>query len=86
MKKTVLEVGGMLSVLDPRAVENPLKRLPGVHAVSVNIATNTAVIEYDEKVINVDTLQAKITECGFHCRGEVLPKHVCGTAPSSGWF
>ena len=83
MKTTVLEVGGMLSVLDHRGVENQLKRVPGVYGASVNTATNTAVIEYDEKVTDIDALRAKIIECGFQCRGEVLPKHVCATQPAA---
>jgi Cu2+-exporting ATPase len=77
MNTTILEVGGMLSVLDPRGVESQLKRMPGVQSVSVNIATNDAAIEHDETVTTVDALRAKISECGFHCRGEVLPQHIC---------
>ena len=83
MKTTVLEVGGMLSVLDHRGVEKQLKREPGVYVASVNTATNTAVVEYDQDVTDIDALRVKIIECGFHCSGEVLPKHVCDTAASS---
>jgi Cu2+-exporting ATPase len=79
MQTTILEVGGMLSVLDFLGVEKRLRRMPGVHSASVNIATNTAVVEYDETVTDVGTLRAKILECGFHCRGEALPRHICGT-------
>src|SRR5208337_5310255 len=28
-------------------------------------------------------IQAAIEECGFHCAGEALPKHVCQTHASS---
>jgi Cu2+-exporting ATPase len=77
MKTTVLEVGGMLSVLDHRGVEKQLKGISGVNAASVNIATSNAVVEYDETITNVEALRAKIIECGYHCRGEVLPNHVC---------
>ena len=80
MKKTILDVGGMSSVLDFCGVEKQLKRTPGVRAATVNIATNTAVVEYDEKVTNVDALRAKIIDCGFYCCGEVLPEHLCETA------
>jgi P-type Cu2+ transporter len=83
VQTTILEVGGMLSVLDPQGVEKQLKRMPGVRATSVNIATNTAVIEYDETITNVEALRAKITECGFHCRGEVLPHHICVVTPTA---
>ena len=79
MKKAILEVGGMLSVLDFLGVEKRLKRMPGVHSASVNIATNTAVVEYDETATNVDTLRAQIIDCGFYCGGEALPKHMCKT-------
>ena len=71
MKKAILEVGGMLSVLDFLGVEKRLKRMPGVHAASVNIATNTAVVEYDETVTSTEVLRAEIVVCGFHCHGEV---------------
>lgn len=79
MKKVILEVCGMLSVLDFLGVEKQLKRMPGVRAATVNIATNTAVVEYDEKVTDVEALRAKIIDCGFYCSGEVLPKHICKT-------
>ena len=76
MKKAILEVGGMLSVLDFLGVE---KRMAGVHSASVNIATNTAVVAYDDKVTSAEALRAEIIDCGFHCCGEVLPKHICET-------
>ena len=79
MRRAILEVGGMLSVLDFLGVEKRLKRMPGVHSASVNIATNTAVVEYDQTVTNVERLRANIIDCGFHCCGEVLPKHLCKT-------
>jgi Cu2+-exporting ATPase len=79
MKKAILEVGGMLSVLDFLGVEKRLKRTAGVHTASVNIATNTAVIAYDDKVTSAEALRAEIIDCGFHCHGKVLPKHICET-------
>ncbi|HZQ14092.1 MAG TPA: heavy metal translocating P-type ATPase [Pseudolabrys sp.] len=83
METTILEVGGMLSVLDFRGVEKQLKDVPGVYMASVNIATNTAAVEYDEKLTTVEALRAKIIECGFHCRGEALPEHVCESPPAT---
>jgi P-type Cu2+ transporter len=83
VQTTILEVGGMLLVLDPQGVEKQLRRMPGVHAASVNIATNAAVIAYDEKITGVEALRAKIVDCGFHCHGEVLPQHICGATPTA---
>jgi Cu2+-exporting ATPase len=80
MKRAVLEVGGMLSVLDFLGVEKQLKRMPGVHSATVNIAADTAVVKYDETITDIEALRAKIIDCGFYCCGEVLPKHLCETA------
>jgi Cu2+-exporting ATPase len=77
MKKAILEVGGMLSVLDFLGVEKRLKRVPGIQAATVNIATNTAMVEYDETITDVGALRAQIIDCGFYCGGQVLPKHLC---------
>jgi|SRR5581483_2343110 len=84
MKKVILEVCDMLSVLDFLGVEKQLKRVPGVHAATVNIASNTAVVEYDETITDVEALRAKTIECGFDCRGEVMPKYICKTPEPGG--
>ena len=85
MKKTILDVGGMSSVLDFCGVEKQLNHTRGVHAATVNIASNTAVVDYDERVIDVDALRAKILDCGFYCCGEVLPNHLCETPMGGQW-
>jgi len=38
-------------------------------------------VEYDETVTSVAALKAKINECGFHCTGQIMPKHVCEPRP-----
>src|SRR5262249_36703178 len=77
MKTTTLDVGGMLSTLDYQAVEKQLARMPGVEHASAGIASNSATIEYDETVTGGVALEAAIRDCGFHCAGEIMPKHVC---------
>ena len=77
MKTVTLDAGGMLSVLDYRAVEKQLSRLPGVRQVTASIASNSVTFAYDETVVSVGTLRDAVVECGFHCSGEILPKHVC---------
>src|SRR5581483_9045943 len=77
MQTTILDVGGMISALDHRGIERQLKQVRGVYVATVNIATNTAVIEYDETVTSVAALKDKINECGFHCAGQIVPKHIC---------
>lgn len=77
MKTVTLDVGGMLSVLDYQGVEKQLRRMPGVFQATASIASNSATVEYDETVTSVSALKDKIAECGFHCNGRILPKHVC---------
>jgi len=77
MKTETLDVGGMLSMLDYQGVEKQLGRLPGVSHVTVGIASNSATVDYDESVTSVEVLKDKITECGFHCTGRIMPKHLC---------
>ena len=81
MKTATLDVGGMLSMLDYQAVEKQLSRIPGVQRATASIASNSATVEYDETVTSVAALKDKINECGFHCTGQIMPKHVCEPHP-----
>jgi Cu2+-exporting ATPase len=77
MKTATIDVGGMLSVLDYRAVERRLGHLPGVQRVAASVASNSVTVTYNETVTDIAALRDKIIECGFHCTGEIVPKHVC---------
>ena len=77
MKTSILEVGGLLSVLSARGVEKQLAKLPGVGKVEVNYIAGSATVTYDEAAVDLKTIKARIHECGYHCAGEQLPKHVC---------
>ena len=81
MKTATLDVGGMLSSLDYQAVEKQLGRILGVQRVTATVASNSVTVEYDETVTSVVALKAKINECGFHCTGQIVPKHVCEPHP-----
>ena len=77
MKTVTLEVGDLLSALSALGVEKQLMTLPGVHKAEVNYVACSATVVYDETVTNIKTLKARVHECGYHCAGERLPKHVC---------
>ena len=81
MKTATLDVGGMLSLLDYQAVEKQLGSIPGVQRATASVASNSVTVEYDETVTSVAALKAKINECGFHCTGQIMPKHVCEPRP-----
>lgn len=77
MRIATLDVGGMTSVLDYIGVEKQLRKVQGVRSVSASIASNSVTVEYDETVTSVQVLKNKINLCGFHCTGEIMPKHIC---------
>jgi P-type Cu2+ transporter len=77
MKTSVIEVGGLLSPLSARGVEKQVSRLQGVEKVEVSGVAGSATVTYDETAIELGTIKAKVRECGYHCRGEVVPRHVC---------
>lgn len=77
MRKSTVEVAGMVSVLSAAGVEKQLMRLRGVRKAEVNYVAGSATVSYDENVIDLPAIKAQIHACGYHCRGEMVPKHVC---------
>ena len=67
----------MLTPLNAEAVARQLSKLRGVHHADVNYVAGSATVHFDEKLVRLADIQNAIIECGFHCRGEMVPKHVC---------
>lgn len=76
-QKITLEVRGLIAMLDFLAVEKRLKAVPGVVDVTMNPGADTATVTYDETRTNGVRIAKAIKECGFHCAGEIVPRHVC---------
>lgn len=77
MKTSVVEVGGLLSTLSALGVEKQLTRLDGIKRVQVSAISGSATVEYDEQLINLKRIKSLIRDCGYHCGGELMPKHLC---------
>lgn len=77
MRTTTLDVTSFRTPLDPLVVERKLRALPGVVAASANFASASASVTYDETLTTVEALREAVRDCGFHCRGEVVPRHLC---------
>ena len=77
MIERVFQAGGFLSGSSAAALESVLRRQPGVHHVTANPLSNTITVGYDEATIAADEILRVIRDCGYHCAGEVLPRHVC---------
>jgi Cu2+-exporting ATPase len=77
MKTSVIEVGGMLSALSAHGVEKQLGKLRGIERAEVNYVAGSATVVYDETVIDLKAIKARVHKCGYHCSGELVPKHLC---------
>jgi Cu2+-exporting ATPase len=81
MTTSTLDIGDIFSVLGARGIEKQLRRLPGVDSVSVNPVSGSTTVAYDPEKISLSEMQVAIKDCGFHCAGEALPRHVCEDHP-----
>ncbi len=76
MRREIVEVDWLLMPEDARAVENRLRKHPGIRQANVSPVSGLAVVEYDERRVSIADIQRVVAECGFHCRGVVRPRHL----------
>jgi P-type Cu2+ transporter len=77
MKTVTIDVSGLISVLSALGVEKQLSKLPGVLKAEVNYVAGSATVTFDERNIDLATLENEVRQCGYHCTGEQLPRHIC---------
>lgn len=80
MKTINICIGYSFTCLDHLAIEKHLRQLPGVDGVAMNPAADCVSVTYDEANVSLDSIVSTIEDCGFHCRGEALPRHLCKSA------
>ncbi len=81
MREVVLEAGGLLGGSSAPALQTVLRRQPGIHHAEASYMSGTVTVGYDGTAISEADIRRLVQECGYHCGGEVLPKHLC--APES---
>ncbi|UZW55696.1 heavy metal translocating P-type ATPase [Sphingobium sp. JS3065] len=77
MQTITLETLGLFQALDHLAVEKQLLKLQGVSSAVANPASEGVTVVFDEKVTSAADLREEINNCGFHCGGRLVPRHVC---------
>lgn len=55
----------------------------GVIQVVANPVARTATVTFDPAMTTVDGLAGWIRDCGYHCRGESVPDHICPSKVTS---
>jgi Cu2+-exporting ATPase len=73
----VLDVRGVQWASEKSVVEAVLGRRAGVRSVSANPVAQTATVTYDPGRTSVAELSGWIRDCGYHCAGQSVPRHVC---------
>ena len=64
-KEVTIPVGGMTCAACVGAVERSVRKLPGVASVSVNLATEKALVAYDPASLRISEIKAAITKAGY---------------------
>ncbi len=64
-EKVQFDIRGMTCAACVRRVEEGLRQTPGVLSAAVNFATEKAIVEYDGHLVNIQTLQDKVSGLGY---------------------
>ncbi|TGA96920.1 copper chaperone [Sporolactobacillus shoreae] len=70
MAKTTLDVRGMMGDHCKNLVTNTLKGLDGVSAVSVDLKTGEAAVDYDDTKVQYDKMKEAVEEQGYDVVGQ----------------
>ena len=76
----VLEASGQWFADEGRIVERGLRARAGVLGAQANPVSQTVTVRYDSSVTTPEDLRRWVLECGYHCRGESVPRHICAPA------
>ncbi len=77
LKNAIVEVRGLHWATSKGIVEHGLLQRPGVIAVDANAVAQTATVSFDPSVTSLEQITGWVRDCGYHCRGESVPDHVC---------
>ncbi|MBD3275738.1 MAG: hypothetical protein GF372_10520, partial [Candidatus Marinimicrobia bacterium] len=64
-KKTTMEIEGMHCASCVASVEKSLKNVKGVKVANVNLATETATVEYDSGEADYESLRQAVENVGY---------------------
>jgi P-type Cu2+ transporter len=73
----VLDVRGLGWASEERVIERVLGRRAGVRSVAANAVSQTATVEFDPAQTSIPALRRWVRECGYHCAGQSVPRHLC---------
>lgn len=83
VKRTAVKIGGMHCAGCVNAIQGYVKDIPGVNKVEVNLASEKAVLEYDQSKVRIDAIERAIEEVGYKVVYEKVVLTVQGISDSS---
>ena len=83
MREVVLEASGLLGGSSARLSKRFCAAQPGIHHTDASPVSGTVTVGFAEASISQAKIERLIQECGLHCRGEVVPRHVCAPPPEA---
>lgn len=73
--KTIISISGMHCAACAQRVEKAIKKVEGVSSVNVNLATDKASVEFDEKWIGLNEIEKVIEDTGYKVVREEKAAH-----------
>ncbi len=70
MKKITLSIDGMTCSACSNGLEKYLNKQNGISRAEVNLIMNSALIEYDEKLVQPEDIDRFVKEAGFKSLGK----------------
>lgn len=64
-REVIIPVGGMTCASCSAAVERAVRKLPGIQASSVNLATEKAFVKYDPAAVRLSEIKGAIKKAGY---------------------
>ncbi len=82
-RRISVNISGMSCASCVSHVEEALRRLAGVSRVSVNLATEKAIVEYNPAVIGVGNLVKAVADAGYQTAGNRITLVIRGMTCAS---
>lgn len=83
VKRTAIKIGGMHCAGCVNSIQNFVSELKGVKKCEVNLASEKAVVEFDPKSVDLNTIEKAVEEAGYKVVYEKLTLKVSGITDSS---
>jgi Cu+-exporting ATPase len=68
-RRIILQIGGMTCAACAQTIENALNKTEGVEEANVNLATEKAMVVYDQDIISYEEIKKAIEDTGYQVLG-----------------